>query len=191
VSIRPQLSPQEFEELFRRTAPEVQGYLLRRVGDDAQDLLSEVYLTAWRRRADLPGPEHLRAWLFNTARRLILAQAREAGRRRTAARLASVDAHPTPWDEQSDRLRRETIRAALSDLNDIDQELLTLTTWERLTPHEAAVVVGLRPGTARVRLHRARAQLARDPRVAAMLHEAAEVTEMAEVVGLVRSVPSR
>src|SRR5688572_3035021 len=48
-------------------------------------------------------------------------------------------------------------------------QVVTLTTWEHLTPAEAARVVGITAGTARLRLHRARARLARHPRLQALL----------------------
>ncbi|WP_405933890.1 sigma factor-like helix-turn-helix DNA-binding protein [Streptomyces sp. NBC_00827] len=41
----------------------------------------------------------------------------------------------------------------------MERELLLLVAWERLTPTEAAAAVGIPPGTARSRLHRARARL--------------------------------
>jgi len=37
--------------------------------------------------------------------------------------------------------------------------VLLLVTWEALTPSEAAAVLGIPPGTARSRLHRARAEM--------------------------------
>lgn len=43
------------------------------------------------------------------------------------------------------------------------REILRLVEWERLTPAELATALGVRPGTARVRLHRARRALASDP----------------------------
>jgi RNA polymerase sigma-70 factor, ECF subfamily len=61
------------------------------------------------------------------------------------------------------------VRHALASLSDIDRELVTLTTWEGLSPAEAARVVGITAGTARVRLHRAHARLARHPRLQALL----------------------
>ena len=56
---------------------------------------------------------------------------------------------------------------ALASLRETDRELIRLTEWERLSITEAAVVLGLRPGTARVRLHRARKTLAAHPALAA------------------------
>ena len=72
------ISPTEFETLYRANAANILGYLRRRgAGDDAQDLLSETFLVAWRRREALPAPDLQRAWLFSTARRLRLAHQRQ------------------------------------------------------------------------------------------------------------------
>ncbi|UUW93217.1 sigma-70 region 4 domain-containing protein [Pimelobacter simplex] len=46
--------------------------------------------------------------------------------------------------------------------------MLLLVEWERLTPAELAVALGVRAGTARVRLHRARRALAADPALRAL-----------------------
>ena len=51
--------------------------------------------------------------------------------------------------------------AALRALPELDRSLLALIAWEGLTPAAAAAVLGLRPATARVRLHRARGRLRR------------------------------
>jgi DNA-directed RNA polymerase specialized sigma24 family protein len=48
------------------------------------------------------------------------------------------------------------LRRALGRLTEADREVLLLVSWEGLTPAEAAVAVGIPPGTARSRLHRAR-----------------------------------
>lgn len=58
-----------------------------------------------------------------------------------------------------DRVR--AVRDALASLSDRDRELIRLTEWEQLTTSEAAAILGLRPGTARVRFHRARRAIQR------------------------------
>jgi hypothetical protein len=52
------------------------------------------------------------------------------------------------------------VRWALRTLRDSDQQVLRLVVGEGLTIRQAAVVLGCRPVTARVRLRRARARLA-------------------------------
>src|ERR1044072_3178656 len=66
------ITAEEFDELYRATAPELFAYLRRRAVPDVEDLVAEVFVTAWRRRQDLPAPMLRRAWLYGTARRLLL-----------------------------------------------------------------------------------------------------------------------
>ncbi|WP_343905353.1 sigma-70 family RNA polymerase sigma factor [Nocardioides aquiterrae] len=161
--MRPTASPREIEDLYRRHADELRGYLYRRAGPAGADLLGEVFVVALQRRSDLPAPELRRAWLFGTARRLLLAADRTARRRHSAeaerARLA--DAVPPGEDDRSAVTR--AVQQALASLREQDRELIRLTEWERLPVTEAAMVLGVRAGTARVRLHRARRALADHP----------------------------
>ena len=51
------------------------------------------------------------------------------------------------------------VSAALRRLSEEDRELLTLSSWEGLSPGELAVVLGVPAVTLRSRLHRARRRL--------------------------------
>ena len=66
-----------------------------------------------------------------------------------------------PWPEVDARLDAEalgaSLRRAVLALSEDEREVLLLVAWEHLTPTEAAVTLGIPPGTARSRLHRARA----------------------------------
>ena len=158
-----------FEELFRQTRVPLLGYLTRRAPvDDAADLLAEVYLVAWRRRSDVPDGDEIRLWLFGVARRLVAEHHRLTWTRADA----ELQAGDTPIEPgRTDEAREVAVLRALDSLSEIDRELVTLTTWEGLSPAEAARVVGITAGTARVRLHRARARLARHPRLRELLDE--------------------
>jgi len=165
------ITPAEFEALYRSHAGEVLGFLRRRgPAADAEDLLAEVFLVAWRRRADLPDAVARRAWLFGTARRLLLAAHR--GRVGGAGPLDDVSAADVEAADHgtvgADR-RGAAVRAALASLAEVDRELLLLTVWDGLTVAEASEVVGLLPGAGRVRLHRARRRLAADPTLVDLL----------------------
>jgi RNA polymerase sigma-70 factor (ECF subfamily) len=160
----------QFEALFRDTRAPLLGYLTRRApSEDAADLLAEVYLIAWRQRADLPPGREQRLWLYGVARRLLAEHYRFVGRRADAEGGAG-DASTLRSPDDDDR-RGEAVRRALESLSDLDRELITLTTWEGLSPADAARILGITAGTARVRLHRARARLARHPRLQALLDE--------------------
>jgi len=175
----------QFEELFRQTRAPLLGYLTRRVPvDDAADLLAEIYLVAWRRRGDLPDGDESRLWLFGVARRLV-AEHHRLTWTRADAELRAVDTSVGPG--RIDEARESAVLRALDSLSELDRELVTLTTWEGLSPAEAARVVGITAGTARVRLHRARARLARHPLLRELLDEDDEGSVSTEAVDVSRA----
>ncbi|GEP37685.1 DNA-directed RNA polymerase sigma-70 factor [Nocardioides psychrotolerans] len=160
----------DFEELYDATVRDVLAYARRRTSRDGEDLVAEVYAVAWRRRSDLPAPMLRRAWLFGVARNLLKADGRQ--HRREGELVSELAARPEPASQltSSDRTAR-VMGEALERLAPTDREILRLAAWESLTPAELAVALGIRPGTARVRLHRARQALASDPEVRALVQE--------------------
>ena len=185
ADVSPSISADEFEELYRATARDVLAYARRRTAGDTDDLVAEVYAVAWRRRADLPAPPLRRAWLFGVARVLLKETARR--QRRDGELVGELAARREPPLEApgepagADRTAA-VVTAALARLAPNDREALQLVAWEGLTPAELAVALGVRPGAARVRLHRARRALARDPHVQALVDEpGSPVTSTADV----------
>lgn len=151
-------------DLFGRHSAAVLAYARRRVdsAEDAEDVVVEVFATAWRRRADLP--EEALPWLYATAANVIAHVIRSETRRtRLGARLATVRPLREEADDPADVVvaasSATTVGAALDDLSESDAELLRLWAWEGLEPSEIAAVLGCSPGTARTRMHRARARL--------------------------------
>ncbi|RBY97777.1 RNA polymerase subunit sigma-24 [Blastococcus sp. TF02-8] len=163
---RPLRGDDLFEEVYRSSGTALLGYALRRSStrEDALDVVAETFATAWRRRADMPpDPADARPWLFGIARRH-LANSRRGSERsgRLGERLArsfATDAVPDPADLLQRSADTARVRAALQQMSEEDRELLTLIAWEGLTPAQAAAALDLTPGTARVRLHRARGRL--------------------------------
>jgi RNA polymerase sigma-70 factor (ECF subfamily) len=151
-------NPAAFTDLLRRHGQAIHAYLARRAGRDAaDDLLGEVWLRAYaaRRNYDEHWPD-ARPWLYGIARNVL----REHWRRRPAGGDQFSRASEDPWPEVDARLdaaaRVQDLRRALARLTPGDREVLLLVTWEGLAPAEAAIALGIPPGTARSRLHRAR-----------------------------------
>jgi RNA polymerase sigma-70 factor (ECF subfamily) len=168
--VKPVASRSDVEELYRRHAGELHGYLYRRAGQAGADLLGEVFVVALQRLGDLPEPDLRRGWLFGTARRLLLAAERNRLKRHHAEDERARFLAPTAGNLDVDRSDRDrAVHDALASLREQDRELIRLTEWERLGITEAAMVLGLRPGTARVRLHRARRALATHPALQGLL----------------------
>ena len=66
--------PEErLRRLYAANAPALLAYALRRgtSREDAADLVSDVFLAAWRRIDDVPAGDEARLWLYGAARRLI------------------------------------------------------------------------------------------------------------------------
>lgn len=151
------------EQLWREHSPAVLNYARRRTGsvEDAGDVVAEVFLTAWRSIDSLPKGHDARLWLFGVARRRLMNQTRTLARRnRLAERI--IDAariHDTEQRGAGESDTAERVREALLRLTPADRELVTLTSWDGLTPADAAAVLGIGAATARVRLHRARQRL--------------------------------
>ncbi len=151
---------QRFEALYNEHAAAVGAYTRRRIPpSDAEDVVAEVFLTAWRRLEDIPGDE--RIWLLGVARRS-LANKRRSQQRQSAlqARLTDESRHLNTPSTDADT-SGEHLRRALSALTDSDREALLLLGWEGLNNREAARVVGVRTSTFAVRVHRARRNLSR------------------------------
>lgn len=149
---------QQFRALYDGNFAAVLGYTLRRVEQpaDAADVVSEVFLVAWRRLDEAP-PGDGRPWLFGIARHTLSNYHRGQRRRqRLGGRLRDTLARDVTPDPAVGIAEWDRIRRALLRLRPDDRELLMLVGWDGLTPTEAAGVVGIAPGTARMRLARAR-----------------------------------
>jgi RNA polymerase sigma-70 factor (ECF subfamily) len=163
-----------FRELFRAGYPALRRYALNRwlSSADADDLVAATLEIAWRRIDDVPRDDPL-PWLFAVARNQLRNKRRSDYRRdalivKVSADMQSRDlvvAGP-PDDAVVDA---DSLRSALDQLEDDDQELLRLVAWDGLSPSQAAGVIGCSSVAARSRLHRARNRLASllgvDPRM--------------------------
>ena len=133
-----------FTELYDEHHRRVFAYALSNAGlDVAEDVASETFLIAWRRRADVPDPPL--PWLLAVARNL-LHQQRDGGNRRRAL-AERIAALTTPedlaaWDVAEHVVERDSALAAIAGLPERDLEVLGLVMWHGLAPRDAAAVVG-------------------------------------------------
>lgn len=158
--------PPAFGVLFERHAGTVHGYLARRAGrDTADEVLSEVFLVAFERRAAFDTrATSARPWLLGIATILLRAHARrEAKHLRAAAGAAEVEAHDGGLGGAQDRQDAvQRVRQMLEHLRGlpaIDRDVLLLYAWGDLTYEDIAKSLDIPIGTVRSRLNRVRRRL--------------------------------
>lgn len=149
----------QFRSAFDAHFDALNRYCLRRVPiDDVNDVVSEVFLVAWRKIDHMPAEPDCLMWLYGVARFEVNNRRRSNRRSRAlAVRIRGVAHHPDP-EPETVIIRREQSRLiskALSTLRPLDQEILLLRTHEELSYDQISIVVGCNPQTARKRMARA------------------------------------
>jgi RNA polymerase sigma-70 factor (ECF subfamily) len=165
---RSRVTPEAFAELFDRHARVVSAFVVRRVGRvEAEDIVSDTFLTAFRRRHDYDvSAASAKPWLFGIAVRLIRHhRAAEAAHWRSIVSAArDVSAHGEGGIDDADaradaEAAVKAITPALRRLSAADRETLQLYAWADLTYEEVAAALGIPVGTVRSRLNRVRRRI--------------------------------
>jgi RNA polymerase sigma-70 factor (ECF subfamily) len=158
---------QAFGLIFDRHGEAVRSYCARRSGslELADDLVSIVFLEAWRQRETVEFVDGLvLPWLYGVARRSLLHRRRTAARHRAALarlprELVIADHADGVAERLDDRAHLHEIQGAMARLRPIDRDVLVLCVWQGLDYTSAAVALGVPVGTVRSRLNRARERL--------------------------------
>ena len=192
------------EEAFRSLVEpyrrELQLHCYRILGSlqDAEDLLQETLLAAWRGLDKFEGRASMRSWLYRIATNRCLNARRDSGRRALEPRtdpLAPTRMTEPPWLEPYPDVLLEGI-ADLSPGPDARYEtkeavaLAFITFLQHLAPHQRAVLVlrvfddlseaqvaqvlDCAVGTVKSTMARAAARLRADPRLAGLMDREAQ-----------------
>ena len=160
--------PEYFTELFRRHAPYIQRYVVRRLGQDAaDDIVAETFLLAFRQRDSYDQTRSdARPWLYGIATNLIGHHRRaEIRLYRALARTGADPVTESFTDRIDDRVSASTagrrLAAALARLSAELRDTLLLVAWGDLSYEETATALGVPVGTVRSRISRARSALRR------------------------------
>ena len=136
-----------FGELYRKYAPMAHGIVLSRVPrNDVDDIVQEVFISAYKNLDTLRNKDAVGAWLAMIARN----KATEYYRRAKPAEELSEDLSHT-GDASTEA---NEIMAAIRTLPDTFKETLVLRLVEGMTGQEIADQTGLAPDSVRVNLHR-------------------------------------
>jgi len=143
-----------FEELYERHALEVYRYISRRhIGNDSQDLTSDVFVIAIQKMDSIPTGSEL-PWLYRTAWN-VLANAH----RKNEPIPANFDLTEIEPDCADEVIVNDHLSRAWKLVPDKDREVLRLAAWEGLNGKELAQALGISEGGAGAALSRARASL--------------------------------
>ncbi|CAL9497638.1 MULTISPECIES: RNA polymerase sigma factor [Streptomyces] len=155
-----------FEELYRRYAPWLRARLRGRCADTSvvDDVVQETFLAVWRGKARYreEGSGDVAGWLWRIGSRRLVDALRGDGAR---GRLRQALARLRHRDEVSAEERvlagveHGDLAGALVRLSPELRAVLQATVIDGLTTREAAVLLGIPPGTVKTRAMRARKQL--------------------------------
>lgn len=141
--------PAAFTLLYERYGRVVHGLLLARVArDEVDDLVQDVFLTAWRRLDGLRDPAAFGGWIAMIARN----RATDF-HRRTTDFVDLPDNLESPGTAAGEADANVAL-AAIRSLPDAYRETLMLRLVEGLSGPEISERTGLTPGSVRVNLHR-------------------------------------
>lgn len=156
-------APERFAELFDRHHRRIWRYLARLGGPEcADDLASEVFVTAFRRRSSFdPARGSVTSWLYGIATNLARTRARSRARGRRAMERLQTQPMTGGGFEEGVVARDALVRAvdALQLLSLDHREVLVLYVWEELDYAAIAQILDVEIGTVRSRLSRARGHL--------------------------------
>lgn len=151
----------QFEAFYRKTAGSLWSYIYRMTGDPAtaDDLLQKTFLGFLRANPSFESDEHARRYAFRAATNLALDHFREAKRDRV--RLDTLT--PSTLPRTASIVDRGDLRHDLSrlfeELKPRERALLWLAHVEEAGHDEIGEALGVKAGSVRVLLFRARKRL--------------------------------
>ena len=159
---RARADPARFLALYERHFARVHRYVRLRLPDraSAEDVTSEVFLTALAKLAEFRGEGSFGAWLLRIAQNA----ARATRRARPPSTLDCEalelpDAAPGPEEQALSHERTDELRRLLASLKEDQQDLIALRYGAGLPYEEIAAVLGMSSGAARVAVHRLLSEL--------------------------------
>ena len=158
-----------FAALVRQHQDEVYTLARRLVGDPhlASDVAQEALIRAWRALPKFRGDSRLSTWLYRVTVNTAWTH-RERARRHRSASLDEYTQVPAPCGADHPEVAGEILelrgrlRAALDNLPESQRRVVVMKDIYGWSHADIAESMGITVTAAKVRLHRARARLARD-----------------------------
>ena len=146
----------EFEKLLADVSSGVERFVRYRLPSqtDADDVLQEVYLSAYRSFAGLKNKDAFKPWIISIARN----KCNDYFRSKAAQMEISIE-ELSQQELTTGRLGLSvvhTVRETLERLGDKDKQILYLYFWKELPQNEIAKLLDIPVGTVKSRLHTAK-----------------------------------
>jgi RNA polymerase sigma-70 factor (ECF subfamily) len=182
------ISAAAFTEFYEQTAAALRRYVARCVGSagPADDIVQEAYLRLLRHPPPSEDVAQLRAYLFTVASNLM------ADRwRRHRIEAAPLELEPAPNTLAPDTAMQLDVQRTFMCLRPLDRQLLWLAYVEGASHREIAAALGLREGSIRVLLSRARDKLLQmlEPAESLERSDAARCTALLDVASMKLRTP--
>ena len=153
-----------FEELYRQHATRLYNLAYRMAGSpvDAEDLLQDIFLLAYRKLGSFRGESSLGTWLYRLAHEPLPGRAAEAARRAWVSR-------PTRWTKRMrcrwprppalGAVSRIDLERAIETLPPACRAAFLLHDVEGFGHEEVGTILGISEGTSKSQVHKARLRI--------------------------------
>ena len=154
-----------FEEVYKAHSARLYSLLLRMVGgtQDAEDLLQDVFLQAYRKLDSFRGDSSLGTWLYRLAvnQSLDFLRGRQSRMNRTTDSFEdeSVPEPSSPAPAIPAAISRVDLERAVARLPEGCRLAFVLHDVEGFAHHEVAALLGISEGTSKSQVHKARVKL--------------------------------
>ncbi len=151
-----------FAVLYRRFAPRVRAYLLKRNADaaTATDVTQDVMLTVWRKAESYDsGRASAASWVFTIARNRYIDRIRRQRRPEPEPEDSVVPSDRAPDREVDASRRHAELRAAIAELPAEQRDLIVMAYIEGRSQSDIAAETGLPLGTVKSRFRLAMKKL--------------------------------
>jgi RNA polymerase sigma-70 factor, ECF subfamily len=151
-----------FEELYRQHSTRLFNLAWRMCGTraDAEDLLQEIFLLAYRKLPEFRGDSTVGTWLYRLAMNRCLDHLKSRQTRVNGVTTTlNEEAITGPRQVSDGGIKRLDLERAIARLPDGARAAFVLHDVEGFQHHEIATILGISEGTSKSQLHKARLKL--------------------------------
>jgi RNA polymerase sigma-70 factor (ECF subfamily) len=151
-----------FEELYRQHSTRLFNLAWRMCGTraDAEDLLQDIFLLAYRKLPEFRGDSAVGTWLYRLAMNRCLDHLKSRQTRASGATTSlDEEAMPGPRFVGDGGVRRLDLERAIAQLPEGARAAFILYDVEGFQHHEIASILGISEGTSKSQVHKARLKL--------------------------------